>query len=84
MIFAVIPVQQGKRDLQPATAMDGGWHFGRAWKTGALSPEWPPKTNLTWHANDMRQASKGGWKEGGPVLQQPSSRERGDITSQSE
>ena len=75
------PTREERPALQPATAMDGGWHFGRTWKTGALSPEWPPKTNLTWHANDMRQAGEGGWKEGGPVLQQPSSQERERGTS---
>ena len=64
---------------RPATCNSHGWWV--AFRTGlenrGSSPEWPPKTNLTWHANDMRQANVGGWKEGGPVLQQPSSRERG-------
>ena len=71
---------------RPATCNSHGWWV--AFRTGlenrGSSPEWPPKTNLTWHANDMRQAGERGWKEGGPVLQQPSSQERGDITSQSE
>ena len=31
------------RQERPATAMDGGWHFGRAWKTGALPPNGPQR-----------------------------------------